>query len=113
MGLGDIFKFVKYTDDEGQGWVVKVSQNEFNSPGNGGSGGSISPTSLPAWPYGIKNLRHVWGKDPFGHRTKMKCFALSAGIYQGTQATFSLNGRTYTVQGRKGEFKDTRYIGGS
>lgn len=108
MGLGDIFDFYAYSSDNGSPYVVKLSALVAAA---GGFGSPVGAGSGPGWPYGPRNMRHVWGVDGDGHRTRLPIKAGSNTLFT-TGGTFSLSGRTYTVQGQIGEARKANNIGG-
>ena len=104
MGLGDKFAFYPYTSDNGTVYVEKLSANVADI---GGFGASVDPNSGPGWPYGAKSMRHVYGLDAAGNRTRLPLSAAGNALYT-SGGTFTLNGRAYTVEGMIGEKRSLR-----
>jgi len=99
MGLGDTFAYYGYTSDDGNTYSQKMSTAVA---GAGGFGAEVDPNDTPPWPYHEKHLRHVWGVDSDGHRTRLPVSSPGNALYVSGGA-FNLHGRSYTVQGQIGE----------
>ena len=108
MGLGDTFNFYNYGSDDGNGYAVKLSAAVAAA---GGFSTEVDPLSYPGWPFGPENLRHVWGLDSSGNRTKLPISSVIDSKYV-SGGTFTLHGRTYTVQGAIGEARKLNSLGG-
>lgn len=100
MGLGDQFIYTTYTSDDGTDYIVKLSQEVATK---GGFGAEVSPKSGKVWPFGRKNMRHVYGVTADGlHRTVLPCGTPGNATYvSGT--SFPLHGRDYIAEGAIGE----------
>ena len=107
MGLNDTFHFYIYTSDNTQPYIVKMSDLDATA---GGFTTQVDPASGAVWGYGAKNMRHVMGVDSAGKRTRLACATNAVSLYQ-TGGTFSLRGRTYTVEGQIGEKRKVNHIG--
>lgn len=99
MGLGDIFDYYAYYSDDTRTYVIKMTQAVANA---GGFTDLINPIGNPVWPFHGKNMRHVYGKDGAGNRTRLAIQKNDNALYT-DGGTFSLHGRTYTVEGAIGE----------
>lgn len=108
MGLNDTFYYAEYHSDDGNTYVVKVSDAVGTA---GGFAASSTPLGTPGYPFGPRNMRHVWGRDGDGNRTRLPLAASNASLFT-DGGTFSLHGRTYVVQGAIGEKRALSYIGG-
>lgn len=108
MGLGDTFAFYTYVSDNGNSYNVKLSA-AVAAAGSFGAA-SLSPLSLPEWPFHEKNMRHVWGNDGAGHRARLAVSHNNNALYTGG-GTFSLHGRNYGVQGAIGEKRKLNSVG--
>lgn len=108
MGLGDDFNFYGYTSDDGNDYSVKLSAEVAAA---GGFGTAIAASSLPGWPYGPKNMRHVWGISVAGKRTRLPCKTGANATFVGG-GTFTVHSVVYTVQGAIGEARKLNNIGG-
>lgn len=108
MGLGDIFKFYVYGSDDTGDYIVKLSEAVGTE---GGFLEAADPGIHPGWPYGPKNMRHVWGVDGDGHRTRLPCALPNSSKYT-DGGDFTLGGRTYTIQGQIGERRAKNALGG-
>jgi len=108
MGSGDTFGFYQYKSDDTKNYVVKLSaataaQGTFTTVAD--------PLGTAGYPYGPKNMRHVWGVDPAGKRAKVPMAdATNAKFVAG--GTFTLHGITYTIQGAIGEQRKLSFLGG-
>ena len=104
MGLGDKFLFYPYHSDDSNTYVEKLSENVAAA---GGFGAAVDPNSGPGWLYGAKSMRHVYGLDPAGNRTRLPISEATNTLYTSGGA-FTLNGRTYAVEGMIGEKRSLR-----
>lgn len=99
MGLGDVYDYYAYYSDDGRTYAIKMTQAVALA---GGFTDLINPIGNPVWPFHGKNMRHVYGKTTDNHRTHVPCQQNTTTIYT-SGGTFSLHGRTYTVEGAIGE----------
>lgn len=99
MGFGDTFNFYAYNSDDGTAYAVKLSAQVASQ---GGFGTVVSPITTKVWPYHSKNLRHVYGKDSSGFRTRLPLSLASDSKFV-SGGSFSLTGRSYTIEGAIGE----------
>lgn len=106
MGLNDTFLYYGYASDDTTTYAIKLSANVA---AEGGFSSQVSPATTKVWPYGARNMRHVLGKDSAGHRTKLPIQTVGQTLYTGG-GTFTLNGRTYTVEGQIGEKRKKNHI---
>ena len=107
MGLGDIFNFYQYGSDSTALYAIKLSALDATV---GGFTTIVDPTSTAVWPYGAKNMRHIYGKTASGVRTKVPCAYPTNPLYQ-SGGSFTLRGRAYTVEGCIGEKRKLNHIG--
>lgn len=103
MGLGDTFSFYSYNSDDGTTYTVKLSAAVATAGGFSEATGTFRP-----FPFGSKNLRHVWGVDNTGKRARCPVASNTNGLYVGGTSIFDLHGRTYNAEGRIGERRDLR-----
>jgi hypothetical protein len=99
MGVGDNFHFWLYSSDDGTNYAIKLSdvvaaQGTFTGP--------VDPRAHPGYPYGVKNLRHVYGKSVTGTKTKLPCATASMSLFV-TGGTFVTKAGSFTVEGSIGE----------
>lgn len=104
MGLGQTFAFYNYLSDDGKTYQVKLSADDA-AAGVFGSPVSVSA----AWPYGRRNMRHIWGKSNAGKRTSLPCASPLQSNWV-LPATFNLQGVTYAPEGAIGEKRSLRFI---
>ena len=107
MGFGDEFHFYNYISDDGATYAVKLSDNVA------GQGGFIQASGTPTngYPYGPKNMRHVWGEAADGLRARIP-IASAGNTKFTTGGDFTLHGVSYTIQGRIGEQRKLSSLGG-
>src|SRR6266540_3146739 len=108
MGFGDDFKYYGYQSDDTQTYVVKLAA------GTGTAGGFTEvtdPLSLGQYPYGPKNMRHVWGVSSTGKRARLPIKGPDTALFI-SGGTFALHSVTYTVQGAIGEARKLSFLGG-
>jgi len=108
MGVGDTFHFYAYISDDGELYSVKMSAAVA---AEGGFTQLDDPKSEPGWPYGPKNMRHVWGVSDTGKRTRLP-LALNNNSKYVSGGTFSLHGTSYQIQGAIGEHRELSAMGG-
>jgi hypothetical protein len=99
MGVGDAFKFYEYISDNGNTYSLKLSALVAVA---GGFGTIADPNATPPFPYGPKNVRHVWGKSSAGKRTRLPIKNSGDSLFV-SGGSFSLAGGTYIVEGCIGE----------
>jgi hypothetical protein len=99
MGVGDTFSFYGYSSDNGHTYAIKLSTLVATQ---GGFGSTVDPNTTPPFPYGPKNVRHVWGKSSTGKRTRLPISTASFGLYV-SGGTFTLGAGSYDVEGAIGE----------
>jgi len=99
MGINDQFAYFLYGSDDGSAYAVKLSTEVAST---GGFGTAINPLEHKVWPFGSKNMRHVYGKDGNGHRTRLPCATQGQTLYV-SGGTFTLTGRAYSTEGAIGE----------
>jgi len=107
MGLNQSFLFYNYNSDNGQQYIIKLSTDDAAA---GGFGGAVDSGSGAPWGYRRKNLRHVLGNDGAGHKTRLPLASSANALFVGG-GSFTLQGRTYAVQGQIGEARRKNYIG--
>src|SRR5258708_33616046 len=108
MGRGDSFAFCGYKSDDTKTYSLKLSAAEA---AQGGLSSLVSPKSVPPWPYGAENIRHVRGLVPLtGQSGVLKCQSNTFGKYT-SGGTFTLGGVTYTIQSLFGERQPANHIG--
>lgn len=107
MGFGDDFDFYNYISDDTKTYNVKLSAAV------GGQGGFIQTAGSPTagYPYGPKNMRHVWGVSDTGKRARIP-IASGANTKFTTGGTFTLHGTDYKIQGAIGEARKVSFLGG-
>ena len=108
MGVGDTFLFYDYVSDDTTTYTVKMTSAVATA---GGFTLQSDPLSQPFYPYGTKNMRHVWGKDGSGHRTRLPCAEPDNAKFVGG-GTFTIGARTYGVEGAVGEKRALNNLGG-
>jgi hypothetical protein len=99
MGAGDTFKFFQYTSDNGSEYSLKLSVDVANQ---GGFTTQVSPSAAVPFPFGPKNVRHVWGVTSSGKRTRLPIATSDFGLYV-SGGSFTLAAGTYAVEGQIGE----------
>jgi len=99
MGTGDTFHFYNYASDDTTIYIVKLSDAVATE---GGFGAQVSPSSGKVWPFGAKNLRHVYGVSSTGKRAKLPCGDAGNANYIGG-GSFSLHGVSFNTEGQIGE----------
>jgi len=108
MGFGDTFKFYAYTSDDGNVYSVKLSALVAAEGGfTVVSGAAIKN----GYPFGPKNMRHVWGVSAAGKRARVPMADASDPKFV-TGGTFSLHGASYTIEGAIGEARKLSFLGG-
>lgn len=109
MGFGDDFAYYNYISDNGETYIVKLSSI------TGGQGGFIQTAGSPldgvGYPFGPRNMRHVWGVSLTGKRARLPIAdASNTKFVDG--GTFTLHGESYTIQGAIGEKRKLSFLGG-
>ena len=99
MGVGDTFKFYGYSSDNGNTYSLKLSTLVATQ---GGFGSVVDPAAIPPFPFGAKNVRHVWGRSGTGKRTRLPIATNSFSLFTGG-GSFTLAGGSYEVEGCIGE----------
>lgn len=108
MGAGDDFGFYAYTSDDLATYSVKLSEVVATAGGF---------TPMPAadikkgYPFGPRNMRHVWGVTSGGQRAKLP-IAQADNTKFTAGGTFSLRGASFTIQGAIGEQRKLSFLGG-
>ena len=97
--------FYEYLSDDGNTYQVATTQQNGTAQGATPATAGANPTYPRGW-----KMRHVYGLDSDGNRTKLPVFLPSDGIFLGITATFGKNTKTYTVEGKIGE---DRFIKGA
>lgn len=108
MGFGDTFGFFDYTGDDGGTYVVKLSTAVAAL---GGFVANATPTAGIGWPYGPKNMRHVWGKSAAGKRTKLPIADPTDTLFV-DGGSFTSHSVSYNIQGCIGEQRKLNNLGG-
>lgn len=109
MGFGDDFGFYNYISDNTKTYVVKMSAAVAGQGGFIATAGS--PLAAEGYPFGPKNMRHVWGLAANGKRAKLPV-ASAANTKFTDGGTFTLHSESYTIQGAIGEKRKLSYLGG-
>jgi hypothetical protein len=99
MGAGDRFKFYSYSSDDGTDYAIKLTTVVA---AQGGFTTEVSPRTTKVWGYGPSNIRHVYGVNSSGNRTRLPCQSNSFSLYV-SGGSFTTAGGTYTVEGAIGE----------
>lgn len=101
MSIGDIFGFFNYVSDNGNTYVVKLSFHVANQGSFGVYTGQIGAAVI--WPYGAKNMRHVYGISTGNKRARIPIASNGGALYV-TGGTFTnLAGTAFTTEGAIGE----------
>lgn len=99
MGAGDDFDFYAYASDNGYQFSLKLTALVASQ---GGFTSKVDPRVVAPWPFGPKNVRHVYGVTTTGKRTRLPIATNSQTLYV-SGGTFTLAAGTYTVEGAIGE----------
>jgi len=112
MGFGDTFGYFLYTSDNGNDYVIKLSQADATA---GGFGAEVNPLNFSAWPFNQRDLRHVTGYDVNFRARKGRLVIASNTdtlFTNGGTWTNSNTNITYQTQGAEGERRPASHIGG-
>lgn len=103
--LPDLERFYfAYKSDDGNTYQLATT----NGNGSTAQGGSpITPNSLPTYPRGWKP-RVVYGEAANGTRTKVPILDPSNGLWTGSTTSFSKDGLSFGVAGKRGEDRFNR-----
>lgn len=107
MGFGDTFGFYTYNSDNGNAYAVKLSTAVATA---GGFEANTNPAGAP-WPYGPKNMRHVWGRSGAGKRARLPLADADNDLFI-SGGTFPSHSVTFTVEGVIGERRPVSELGG-
>jgi len=102
------FVYAVYKSDNGNSYVVKVSQQTASQGGFTGFTGNIGNALI--WPYGAKNMRHVWGYNSTnGKRAKLPIADKSNSKFT-SGGTFTTPNGTYVIEGSIGEARKLNHV---
>lgn len=107
MGLGDSFGFWNYDSDDGNTYAVKLSA--LTAAAGGFTEADLEGANF--YPYGPKNMRHVWGVADTGKRARIP-LATNSNAKFVSLGTFSLHGVDYKIEGAIGEARKLSFLGG-
>ncbi len=100
MSVGDTFDFYSYQSSDGSAYAVKLSAVVAAA---GGFTSIVNPRTVGPFPYGARNLRHIYGlNSTTGSRVRIPIHDEGNSLYQ-NGGTFSFRGHSYEVEGAFGE----------
>lgn len=108
MGYGDDFNWFGYASDDGKNYVVKLAAGTATA---GSFAVVADPLAVAGYPYGPKNMRHVWGVSGTGKRARVPIADPDNPLFK-SGGNFSLHGTAYTIQGAIGEARKLSFLGG-
>jgi hypothetical protein len=94
--------FYAYTSDDLNAYQIRTRA----ALGTADGATPITVGSIPTIPKGY-HPRHVWGKESGGTRKKLICMSQADPLYTDPGQSFSVDGKTWVVEGRIGERRFT------